>query len=47
MGAILGRQHNETYMGMQVFAVVTMFLGFLFLLASRNVLSAANGTWRY
>ena len=46
-GAILGRQHNETYMGMQAFAVGTMFLGFLFLLGARNVLARANGTWRY
>ena len=47
MGAILGRQHDSTYMGMQVFAVVTMFLGFVFLLVSRNVLAAAHGTWKY
>lgn len=47
MGAILGRQHNTTYMGMQVFAIVTMFLGSLFLFVSRNVLAAAHGTWRY
>jgi hypothetical protein len=47
MGAILGRQHDSTYMGMHVFAVVTMFLGFVFLLISRNVLAAAHGTWKY
>lgn len=47
MGAILGRQHNSTYMGMQVFAIVTMFLGFVFLLVSRNILAAAHGTWKY
>ncbi|KAJ5643634.1 uncharacterized protein N7484_006141 [Penicillium longicatenatum] len=47
MGAILGKQHNSTYEGMQVFAIVTMFVGFVFLLVSRNVLAAAHGTWRY
>jgi MFS family permease len=47
MGAILGRQHNTTYMGMQVFAIVTMFIGSVFLLVSRNVLAAAHGTWKY
>jgi hypothetical protein len=26
---------------------VTMFLGFVFLLISRNVLAAAHGTWKY
>ncbi|KUL83543.1 hypothetical protein ZTR_10578 [Talaromyces verruculosus] len=47
MGAILGREHNSTYMGMQIFAIVSMCLGFVFLLVSRNVLAAAHGTWKY
>ena len=47
MGAILGRQPNSTFVGLQVFAIVTMFLGSLFLLVSRNILAAAHGTWRY
>ncbi|KAH2701057.1 hypothetical protein KXW03_004883 [Aspergillus fumigatus] len=47
MGAILQRQHNATFMGLQVFVIVTMFLGSVFLLVSRNVLAAAHGTWKY
>jgi hypothetical protein len=47
MGAILGRQHNSTYMGMQVFAIVTMFIGFLLILVARNILAKAHGTWKY
>lgn len=47
MGAILGRQHNSTFMGLQVFAIATMFIGFVLLLISRNVLAAAHGTWKY
>ncbi|KAB8200272.1 major facilitator superfamily domain-containing protein [Aspergillus parasiticus] len=47
MGAILGRQHNSTFKGLQVFAIATMFIGFVLLLISRNVLAAAHGTWKY
>lgn len=47
MGAILERQHDSTYEGMQIFAIVTMFIGSVFLLVSRNVLAAAHGTSRY
>lgn len=47
MGAILGRQHNSTYMGLQVFAIVSLFLGSLCLLVSRNILAAKHGTWKY
>ncbi|KAJ5539766.1 hypothetical protein N7513_008098 [Penicillium frequentans] len=47
MGAILGRQHDSTYEGMQIFAIVTMFIGSVFLLVSRNILAAAHGTSRY
>ncbi|KAJ5279448.1 hypothetical protein N7478_004820 [Penicillium angulare] len=47
MGAIFGRQHNSTYEGMQIFSIVSMFIGAVLLLASRNVLAKAHGTWRY
>lgn len=47
MGAILGKQHDSTYEGMQIFAIVTMFIGSVFLLLSRNILAAAHGTSRY
>ncbi|PIG88339.1 hypothetical protein AARAC_001371 [Aspergillus arachidicola] len=47
MGAILGRQHNSTFKVLQVFAIATMFIGFVLLLISRNVLAAAHGTWKY
>lgn len=47
MGAIFGKQHNSTYEGMQIFAIVSMFIGAVLLLASRNVLAKAHGTWRY
>lgn len=47
MGAILGKQHDSTYEGMQVFAIVTMFIGSVLLLVSRNILAAAHGTSRY
>ncbi|KAL2810568.1 MFS general substrate transporter [Aspergillus granulosus] len=46
MGAILDRQHNTDFLGLQLFSSISVLLGFAFLVVATCLLSRAQGTWK-
>lgn len=46
MGAILGRQDNVDFSGLQIFCGVSAVLGGTILAISTRTLASAKGTWK-
>lgn len=45
-GAILNRQHDDDYSGLQIFAGLSLLVGGCFLAASTFFLARERGTWK-
>lgn len=46
MGAILGRQNNDDFSGLQIFGGVSAILGGAILAISTNTLAKTRNTWK-